>query len=101
MKPTYSKTDGTRVETSVIDRRVRETKKMLTLAADGCCERCNTNQGRLCWSHIVSIKWAKENGHAEYCWDKMNMELLCEKHHLEIESRTAEKRLEYYNSRKH
>jgi len=99
-KPSYGKSDGTRVETAVIDRRVRKAKQELTLDHDFCCERCNSNQGRLSWSHIVSIKWAKENGHAEYCWDKVNMELLCEDDHLEIESRTAEQRLDYYNSRK-
>lgn len=99
-KPSYSKSDGMRVTTAVIDKRVSKAKRELTLEANGCCERCGTNQGRLTWSHIVSIKWAKENGHAEYCWDKDNMELLCEKHHLEIESRTAEQRLEFYKSRK-
>ena len=101
-KPTYSKSDGMRVTTAVIDKRVSKAKRELTLYCDNCCERMSTecSKPRLTWSHIVSIKWAKESGHAEYCWDKDNMELLCEKHHEEIESRTAEQRLEYYLSRK-
>lgn len=99
-KPTYKKSDGMRVTTAVIDKRTSKAKRELTLDHDGCCERCGTNQGRLCWSHIVSVKYAKENSMSEACWDKVNMELLCETDHLEIESRTAEERLEYYLSRK-
>jgi 5-methylcytosine-specific restriction endonuclease McrA len=99
-KPSYSKSDGTRVVTAVIDKRVSKAKRELTLEADGCCERCNTNQDRLCWSHIVSIKYAKESGMAELCWDKDNMELLCTKCHLEVESWTAKERIDFYNGRK-
>lgn len=95
-KPTYSKSNGTRVTTAVIDRRTSQAKRELSMNADGCCERCGTNQGRLTYSHIVSVKWAKENGHAEYCWDPNNLELLCEEHHLNVESWTAEQRLDFY-----
>ena len=97
-KPTCSTSDALRVTTSVIDRRVSKAKKELTLDCDNCCERCGGG-GRLTWSHIVSVKWAKESGHAEYCWDKDNMELLCPDHHDEVESWTAEKRLEFYHNR--
>jgi len=93
-KPTYGKSDGgARVTTDVINVRVTKAKMELTLDCDKCCERCGlSGDTRLTWSHIVSIKWAKENGHAEYCWDKKNMELLCE-------SWTAEKRLEFYHTK--
>lgn len=99
-KPSYSKSDGLRVTTSVIDRRVTKAKKELTLDCDNCCERKKDCDGpRLTWSHIVSIKYAKENGMAELCWDKNNMELLCEKHHNEVESLTAEERLKFFHSK--
>ena len=99
-KPTYGTTSGERVTTSVIDRRTSEAKWKAVCAADSCCKRCYTNQGRLTCSHIVSVKAAKEEGCAELCWDVDNIELLCEKHHLEVESWTAEERLAFYNRNK-
>ena len=103
-KNTYGKSGGgARVTTSKINYRVTKAKNELTLDCDNCCERMSPECSkplRLSWSHIVSIKYAKESGMAELCWDKDNLELLCEKHHLEIEALTAEERLEYYNSRK-
>jgi hypothetical protein len=98
-KPTYSSSAGIRYSTSQIDRRVSEAKREIAQGFNSCCERCQTNQGRLTMSHIVSVKYAKENGMTELCWDKNNMELLCEKHHLEIESRTALERMEFYLNR--
>lgn len=100
-KNTYGKSNGEgRVTTEVINRRMSKTKDKIKQRFTKCCERCDSNQGRLTMSHIVSVKWAKENGHAQYCWDEDNIELLCNDCHLEIESRTAEERLEYYLSRK-
>ena len=100
-KNTFGKSNGgERVTTAVIETRIRKAKMAIRDECNYCCERCGSNQGQLSMSHIVSVKWAKETGHSEYCWDKDNIELLCEEHHLEIESRTAEKRLEYYLSRK-
>jgi predicted nucleic acid-binding Zn finger protein len=96
-KPTYSKSNGVRVTTAVIDQRTSKAKREIVLNSNNCCERCGSNEGRLTCSHIVSVKWAKENGHAEYCWDVRNIELLCEKHHLAVESWTAKERLEFYN----
>lgn len=100
MANTYSTTGGTRYTTAQIERRIKVAKQSVRDKCDMCCERCETNQGFLSMSHIVSVKWAKENGHAEYCYDVDNIELLCKKHHDEIESRTAEQRLEYYLIRK-
>ena len=100
-KNTFGKSNGDeRVTTSVIESRIKKAKRAIRDRCDNCCERCESNQGQLSMSHIVSVKWAKENGHAQYCWDEDNIELLCNTCHLEIESRTAEKRLEYYLSRK-
>lgn len=67
---------------------------------EGCCERCESNDGRLTCSHIVSVKYAKESGHAELCWCKKNIELLCTKCHLEVESWSASERMDFYKQRK-
>lgn len=50
------------------------------------CERCWKNNGGLAASHIVSEKWACENGKADLCWDLTNLEILCNDCHMSFEN---------------
>lgn len=95
----FGTSEGQRLSTSAIESRIKKAKAELTLDCDHCCEHCNTNQGFLSWSHIVSVKYAKENGMSELCWNKNNMELLCMDCHHKVENRSNLERLEIYKNR--
>lgn len=94
---TVSTSYGDRLTTSVIDSRIRKAKAKKYLELEfNACERCNSNQGRLDMSHIISVKECKESGRAELAYTVDNLELLCRDCHNEIESRTKEERESHY-----
>lgn len=102
---TFGLSDGTRLENSVIDSRIRGAKKiklanMVAVGLGRCCERCGTNQGYLSMSHIISVKECKESGRSEIAYDVYDMELLCNDDHLAVEALSKEEREEMYFDRK-
>lgn len=101
---TYEDSNGFRYRKSEIDRKIRKAKIdfLETKKDEGAlfCERTGKTFARLHVSHIISVKWAQENGKVELCWDPENFELLSQKAHEEIESLKNWKRVEYYHARK-
>ena len=82
----YRCSDGTSISKSIIDRRVRETKKqVLFLQKDmygyNLCEKCSTIRGPLDCSHIESVDSCQKNGRADKAWAFNNIEVLCRRCH--------------------
>ena len=99
---TYSTSYGDRLTTPEIDRRIRKAKSKKKLELEyHACERCDSNQGWLDMSHIISVKECKESGRAELAYTVDNLELLCRTHHDEIELMTKEEREEHFKSKRH
>ena len=93
--------DGSRLDNSVIDSRIRKAKekKRKELDYSRCCEECNTNQGRIDQSHIISVKECKESGRSELAYTVLNIEQLCRGCHMEVESLSKEQREERFKER--
>jgi hypothetical protein len=77
---TYSTTNGERYTTEEINRKMKKAKAELLdeqrqIHGYNFCIKCKNNDCKpVDCSHDISVKWAKENGQAELCWDKSNME---------------------------
>ena len=98
---TYPCSNGERVNKAKINRNVRFAKeqKIREFKNDNgyCyCEECNTNQGRIDCSHIISVKYAQETGRTELAWQVANIKLHCAKCHSAIERKTNGSREEIY-----
>lgn len=83
---TYHCSDGSRVNKSIIDRRVREAKiKKISQFLDEhgyiFCEECNTNQGTIDCSHTISVDKCQKEGKSELAWSIDNIKLRCRKCH--------------------
>lgn len=101
---TYSTTDNkSRYSTSQIDARIKKakTQKKEELIYAPFCESCGKSDSRLTMSHIVSVKFAKENGMAELCWDLKNILLECETCHTETENQSSAERVQKYLKNKY
>lgn len=85
----YKTSNGERVGKSVVDRRVREAKKVklqnqLDEFGYNFCEKegCGQSSGTyLDCSHIESVKSCQENSLTEKAWDVDNIKILCRFHH--------------------
>jgi len=75
----YRDSDGNKYSSSVVDRKTRKAKaERLQMQIDeigyNVCEECNRNDCKpVDCSHDISVKWAKENGRVELCWDVKNI----------------------------
>ncbi len=90
--PTYQKSDGQRVEKSIIDRRTREGKEAALEAQRdefgyNFCVKCQNNGSgrRLHCAHIISVNEAQKTSRAELAWLPSNIEILCDRCHEEFD----------------
>jgi len=98
--PTYKQSDGTRIEKSVLDRRISESKvEYGELFLDAhCyifCERCKGNKYQCSGnasSHIISVDECQKSGRSELAYDITNLERLGHKCHMELEQWSHAKR---------
>lgn len=81
---TYSTSSGERLSTAQINSRIVAARVMKFEQQKeehgyNFCENClrNASNTVLDYSHIISIKEAKETGRAELCYDNKNTEILC------------------------
>ena len=85
----YKTSTGERLSNSIIDRRITEAKKQLLENqfdehGYNFCEQCGRSSGvYLDCSHDISVKKAKDDGHAELCYKVGNMTVLCRPCHAE------------------
>lgn len=85
----YKCSDGTRVNKSTVDSRIRQAKKIkldkqIEEHGYNFCEKKGCKISHSTWldcSHIESIKSCQENGRTEKAWDINNMDILCRYHH--------------------
>lgn len=82
---TYRTSLGERIRKSVIDRRIREAKRIsierqLDRYGYNFCEKCG-GQGRLDCSHIKSVDQCQKDGESEKAYDPDNIQILCRKCH--------------------
>ena len=97
---TYQTSSGERIKKSIIDLNIRRAKILKLDALDyKYCERCGRTDDRLDLSHIISVKECQESGRSELAYDVKNLELLCRKHHLEIEAMSKKEREQFYIDR--
>jgi hypothetical protein len=98
---TYSDSEGNRYSTPQIDSRIKKAKQQKLEDMDyPYCETCKRSTGvRLDMSHIVSVKYAKENSCCELCWDVNNIELLCRECHMKHENLSNLERLKKYETK--
>ena len=98
MANTYSDTNGTRYNTSQIDRKIKEAKQQkLNDSEYPHCETCKRSTGvRIDMSHLVSVKWAKENSCCELAWDVNNIILECRDCHNLTENQSSDIRYDRY-----
>ena len=97
---TYQTSSGERIKKSIIDLRIRRAKLIKIVSLDyECCERCGCTDDRLDLSHIISVKECQESGRSELAYDVNNLELLCRKHHLEIEAMSKKEREQFHIDR--
>ena len=85
---TFSMSNGERVKKSVIDRRVKEAKKIVL---DGQLEEYGYNFCIICGinssnaiidcAHVVSVDDCQKNGMAEVAWDLDNINPMCRECH--------------------
>lgn len=86
--------NGEHISKSKADRRISIAKQQFKedfLDKHGYffCERYKGNQYQnagIAVSHIISVDECQKTGRAELAWDARNMEMLCNKAHLEYES---------------
>jgi len=84
---TYGTSNGERLTTPEIERRIRQAIKMLLEIqfidyGYNFCEHCKSNEDKpIDVSHTISRKKAKEEGRAEMLWDLGNLEILGRKCH--------------------
>ena len=82
----YRATDGTKYPQSVVERKIRETKRQLienTLEKHGYifCFTCGMNRGLIDCAHIVSVDRCKKAGQVEKAWEYCNIYLECRECH--------------------
>ena len=83
----YRCSDGSKLDKSVIDRKIREAKQhALENQRDkfnyNFCETCLQSGGvMLDCSHIESVDSCQKNGRAEKSFDMKNIKILCRKCH--------------------
>lgn len=99
--PNYNTSQGIKLSSSVIDRRIVSAKAdliegQLIEYGYNFCERTKHNKGVLDCSHIMSVKFCKENGISDYAYDVRNLEVLCRDSHMEIESLSAIERIFWF-----
>lgn len=89
---TYRCSDGTRVDQSAIDRKIRNAKaELLTRQLEeygyNFCDDCGANKhsGPLDCSHNISVKAAKEMGRTELSWTVSNLRVRCRKCHQALD----------------
>ena len=104
MGNSYKTSDGEKLNQRKVDQRISVAKSELIenqLSEYGYnfCERTGLTRARLDCSHIVSVKFAKEYGLTELCWDVGNLEVLSRSAHNEIERLSNEDRLRWYFKR--
>ena len=99
---TWGLSNGSRLQNSVIDSRIRKAKekKRKELDYSRCCEVCDTNQGYIDQSHIISVKECKESGRSELAYTVDNLEQLCRKHHEEVEALSKHDREKRFNEKR-
>jgi len=100
---TYKTSDGKRVSQAMIDRKVRlakDIKRMEFELSHGYvyCEITMLNESNtiIDVSHIISVKYAKETGRTELCWDFRNLRFLSRIQHEKHDAKTNLEREQIY-----
>lgn len=95
---TYSDSNGNRYTTSQINNRVKKAKReKLESMEFPHCETCQKSSGvRLDMSHLISVKWAKENGKCEIAWDILDILMECNECHPKTETQSHLIRMSRY-----
>jgi hypothetical protein len=99
---TYQTSTGERVTKSVIDRKVREAKKMklqsqIRNRGFNYCEVTGLTRGQyLDCSHIISVDQCQKSGRSEIAWDLDNIQVLCRSEHIRIETMSHDEREALY-----
>ena len=87
----YRCSDGSKIEKSVLDRKVREAKQeVLKVQCDlhgfNFCEECKRSGGTyLDCSHIEGVDSCQKNGRAEKAFDVSNIRILCRECHSKFD----------------
>ena len=100
----YSMSDGTMIEKSKIDSRIKKTKedyKQKFFDDNGFyfCERSIRSDLPRDMSHIISVRECQDMGKSELAWCPKNIELLCRDEHLKFEQLPNKVRYAWYESR--
>ena len=87
----YKTSKGERVSQGVIDRNIRKAKEIKVREFKNdhgfiFCEDCRKSSGRIDLSHTISIKYAKETGRTELCYDVNNLKFRCRNCHNILDS---------------
>ena len=98
---TYLTSNGERIKQSIIDRNIRKAKEMKVadfVMGHGYvfCEVSKHSEGIIDISHIISVKYAKETGRTELCWDFRNMRFLSRTQHEILDAKTNLEREQIY-----
>ena len=84
----YKCSDGTKVKKSIVDRRIREAKRIKLdnfIQEHGYyfCEECKKSKGvYIDCSHDISVDECQKSGKTELAWDINNITLRCRNCHI-------------------